>query len=82
MIQQLNEADGQMVEYKRRFEALERENAKIREDLRIQQDDFYRQIDQKDHELRLVATKLDSSQQNNQAAESLQLLRKENDAYK
>lgn len=42
MIQQLNDADGQILDYKRRLELIERENLKLREDIRNQQDEFYR----------------------------------------
>lgn len=34
LMEQLNEADGQILEYKRRLDAMERENAKLREEMR------------------------------------------------
>ena len=39
-MEQLNDADGQILEYKRRLEAMERENSKLREEMRSHIDDF------------------------------------------
>jgi hypothetical protein len=39
-MEQLNEADEQIMEYKRRLEVMERENSKLREEMRAQIEDF------------------------------------------
>ena len=60
-MEQLNEADGQILEYKRRLDVMERENGKLREEMRQQIDDFQRQLDNRDNEIRNLNHRLDNS---------------------
>ena len=63
-MEQLNEADGQILEYKRRLDVMERENGKLREEMRQQIDDFQRQLDNRDNEIRNLNHRLDTSGNN------------------
>lgn len=56
---QLNEADDQVHEYKRRLEVMERENSKLREEMRQNIDDYQRQLDIRDNEIRGLNKRMD-----------------------
>jgi len=50
------------VEYKRRLDAMERENGKLREEMHQQVDDFQRQLDIRENEIRGLNHRLENSQ--------------------
>lgn len=67
-MEQLSEADAEVHELKRLLEVMERENAKLREEMRANVEGYQRQMESRDHK--------------SNASEIQQMLKRENEAYK
>lgn len=71
-----------MGDYKRRLEVMERENAKLREEMKGYITEFQKQLDLRDDEIRNLNYQLEHTQNNSRDQEIAALLRKEIETYK
>ena len=54
----MNEADSTIYELKRKLEFLEKENYKMREDMKYMNEDYNRQLDKREDEIQNLSNKL------------------------